>query len=309
MIVDPDFLTHWRTLMLIDELDGDEMAPLYVIRLWGHCQQRRSDAFDMPPAGLKALCRYKGEPDHFEAAMVSAGFLRRDEGMIYVTKWMKHNASLVKNWTNGASGGRPKKTQQEPSGNPNETQTKPSDNPRLTQAEPIREEKSKPSISEQTTSTTKPCSAETTVSSSPPVCQDRGKTLAARLSKLEAKRSGKALRYSGADPRVKAWVAAGITDPQFREAYEIAVEERIAASDLSPVNPGFLDIFVAKVMNPSEAPSLVSGAEKAWHERKSGIEKKAAELGIPEYHIDRYPHGYPEFKARVFKAAGLQEAQ
>ncbi len=141
MIVDPDFLTHWRTMMLIDELDGDEMAPLYVIRMWGHCQARRSDTFEMPSAGLKALCRYKGDAIKFESALVSAGFLERQEAYLIVPKWMEHNASLVKNWANGSKGGRPKATQQEPNNNQSETQVEPNNNPGLTQVEPIREEK------------------------------------------------------------------------------------------------------------------------------------------------------------------------
>lgn len=138
MIVDPDFLSHWRTLMLIDELDGDEMAPLYVIRLWGHCQTRRSDTFDMPSAGLKALCRYRGDSEKFEAAMVSAGFIERNGGEIHVPKWLEHNSSLVKNWRNGGKGGRPKGEEKEPNGNPNETQQEPKANPTGTQGEPNR---------------------------------------------------------------------------------------------------------------------------------------------------------------------------
>jgi hypothetical protein len=42
MIVDPDFLDHWRTRMLVDALQ-DECAPMYIIRVWAHCQQRRGD--------------------------------------------------------------------------------------------------------------------------------------------------------------------------------------------------------------------------------------------------------------------------
>jgi hypothetical protein len=56
VIVDPDFLDHWRTRMLVDALGGDECAPMYVIRVWAHCQQRRGDSFAMPAAGLRGLC-------------------------------------------------------------------------------------------------------------------------------------------------------------------------------------------------------------------------------------------------------------
>lgn len=164
-------------------------------------------------------------------------------------------------------------------------------------------EESKPSFSEQTTSTTNTVSSPADVSpSSPsPIFQDRGKTLAARLAKLEASRVGKPVRFSDKHPAVQAWVDAGITDPQLREAYEIAVSERIETGDPAPINAGFLDVFVAKVLNPSDAPSSVVGVKKAWHETASGIEAKGRELGIhpplPE------TGGFPVFRERVLAAA------
>lgn len=139
MIVDPDFLDHWRTRMVVDALGGDEMAPMYVLRLWAHCQQRRSSSFQMPAAGLKALCRYKGDAEALEAALIDAGFVERNGGEIVLPKWAEHNAKLIANWTNGATGGRPKKTEEEPTENPTETQPEPTE----THAEPIREEKSR----------------------------------------------------------------------------------------------------------------------------------------------------------------------
>lgn len=135
MIVDPDFLDHWRTRMLVDALGGDESAPLYVIRVWAHCQQRRGDSFAMPAAGLRALCRAPGSADEFEAAMVASGFIERDGPCINVPKWSEKNASLIAAWENGNKGGRPKK---EPKENPRVTETKPTANPSETQAEPIR---------------------------------------------------------------------------------------------------------------------------------------------------------------------------
>jgi hypothetical protein len=96
-------------------------------------------------------------------------------------------------------------------------------------------------------------------------------------------------------------VEAGITDPQLREAYEIAVTEREAASDDGPVNAGFLDVFVAKLLNQPGAASAV--VIKPWHETASGIEAKGAELGIDPPTLDN--GGFPAFKSRVFAAAGL----
>ena len=137
MIVDPDFLDHWRTRMVVDALDGDEMAPLCVLRLWAHCQSRKSDRFEMPTAGLKAQCRYKGDAQKFEQALTEAGFIKREGIEVHVLGWAEQNASLIAAWENGAKGGRPRT---KPVENPQETQGKPNGNQDETQAKPIREE-------------------------------------------------------------------------------------------------------------------------------------------------------------------------
>lgn len=140
MIVDPDFLTHWRTQMLIDALDGDQMAPLYVIRIWAHCQQRKSTRHDaMPAAGLKALCRAPCDAEILERALIDAGFVERDGKAIEVPKWAEKNASLIAAWDNGTKGGRPPK--EKPSENPRVSESEPMGNPDETQTEPIRGEK------------------------------------------------------------------------------------------------------------------------------------------------------------------------
>jgi hypothetical protein len=138
VIVDPDFLEHWRTRMVVDALGGDEMAPLYIIRIWSHCQQRKGDSFEMPSAGLKALCKYQGDAQKLESALIEAGFLARDGAVLKVPKWSEKNASLIAAWNNGASGGRPRK---EPKENPRVSTTEPTANPDETQTKPIREEK------------------------------------------------------------------------------------------------------------------------------------------------------------------------
>ena len=125
MIVDPDFVDHWKTRMLVDLLGNDEVAPVYVIRLWAHCQQRREWRFDpLPTAALKAICRYRGDADEFEGAMLAAGFIAREGLVLTAVGWDEYNASLIANWENGKKGGRPKK---QPS-NPSETHGFPTDN-------------------------------------------------------------------------------------------------------------------------------------------------------------------------------------
>jgi hypothetical protein len=121
MIVDPDFLDHWRTRMLVNAL-SDEMAPLYVLRVWSHCQNRRSVSFEgMSAEGLKALCRYGGDARALETALINAEFVARKADTIEVCKWADHNAKLLANWENGRNGGRPPK----PNGNPTETHDEP----------------------------------------------------------------------------------------------------------------------------------------------------------------------------------------
>lgn len=129
MIVDPDFLDHWRTGMVADAI-GDPMAPIYILRLWAHCQERKSDTFVIPSAGLKAQCKCPAKADAFEAALIEAGFIVRNGDSITVVGWAEKNASLIAAWENGSKGGRPKK-------NPDKTHGLPSCNPAETHGQPM----------------------------------------------------------------------------------------------------------------------------------------------------------------------------
>lgn len=147
MIVDPDFLDHWRTGMVADAIN-DQMAAIYILRLWAHCQDRKSDTFVMPTAGLKAQCKCPASAEVFERALVEAGFLKRDGDTITVIGWAEKNASLIAAWENGSKGGRPKKnpdgTHGKPTGNPSVTQHEPTGNPGETDKR--REEKNSSSL-------------------------------------------------------------------------------------------------------------------------------------------------------------------
>lgn len=127
MVIDPDFLDHWKTQMLVDLLQ-DPLAPQYVIRIWGHCQMRRQWVFEnFSSSALKALCRYNGHANKLESALVASGYLRRDDaGALQVCEWEIYNASLVANWNNGKKGGRPQKPREEkPMGIPSVTHGEP----------------------------------------------------------------------------------------------------------------------------------------------------------------------------------------
>lgn len=157
MIVDPDFPDHWKTRLLVGLLGDDEVAPMYLIRLWAHCQQRKAWEFDLPTAALKAICRYNDEAAKLENALAESGFIKRDGARLIVVGWDEHNANLVASWENGAKGGRPakkaekpaenrtspatKETHGKPTGNPAETRGFPVGNPRLTHGVTDKEDK------------------------------------------------------------------------------------------------------------------------------------------------------------------------
>jgi len=138
MIVQPDFLDHWKTRLLVDLLD-DESAPLYVIRLWAHCQNRKTHVIpNGNPNITKAICKASCHgAEKFHSAMIEAGFIAIKNGELVAHDWNSINSTLVRNWANGKLGGRPRKE------NPTVTQPEPKDNPQVTQPKPRREEKSR----------------------------------------------------------------------------------------------------------------------------------------------------------------------
>lgn len=101
MILETDFLDHWKTRLLA-ELLGDEMAHTYIMRLWFHCQTRKAVYFDgMTSQILKVVCRYPGDGEKLKSAMSEAGFIVVQESAILVPKFAETNSKMVANWENG----------------------------------------------------------------------------------------------------------------------------------------------------------------------------------------------------------------
>lgn len=135
MIVQPDFLDHWKTRLLVD-LTGDPTAPLAVIRLWGFCQTSKRSFFpDMTPAQLASIVHWGDRKPACSTALVKAGFVEKlsPKGFT-VHEWSEYNSKLLANWENGKKGGRPTK---EENANENGQIEKPVGFGGLTQTKPI----------------------------------------------------------------------------------------------------------------------------------------------------------------------------
>jgi hypothetical protein len=127
MIVQPDFLTHWKTRKLCARLK-EKHAPLYVIRLWSLCQTSKRDLIPADHETLAAICEYDGDSLVLLSALLDCGFIEPEkEGNHVVHGWAEINRQLIHNWTAGLSGGRPKVHKDKPKDIPRVSQTKPID--------------------------------------------------------------------------------------------------------------------------------------------------------------------------------------
>lgn len=120
------------------------------------------------------------------------------------------------------------------------------------------------------------------------------------------KSRGKFPKVNPADPRLQEWIEKGVTQESLRMAYEMAIADREAGGDGTAVNIGFLDVFLAQLLNPG--PSKGSSIRKPtaaapWFMTASGIEDKAKEIGIEKQSGE---HFYV-FRERVYSAVGVTE--
>ena len=129
MILKKGFFGHHKTLRLITVLK-DQNAPLYVLKLWAHCEDKRTWEFIWPDDRLKWICGFPDEEHVLRAALMTCGFIIQNpnEPMGFtVHEWAEHNRKIVSSWDNGAKGGRPRKPKQNQSitqQNPPNTNTK-----------------------------------------------------------------------------------------------------------------------------------------------------------------------------------------
>ncbi|RQZ18379.1 DUF1376 domain-containing protein [Burkholderia sp. Bp9031] len=103
------------------------------------------------------------------------------------------------------------------------------------------------------------------------------------------------------DPRVTAWVAAGVTPAMLVSAIAEARKRRAKAQSPQPVNVGFLDAIVGDVLAARATPSAATGMTTAdWWRSWSGIVAKGTELDVTQ----RDDEPDMDFRLRVYRAAG-----
>lgn len=139
MIVQPNFLDHWKTNALAAKI-GRLEALTALLSLWSHCQNQRTWQFPHNELMLAGICRYTGNPRVLIDTLLELNLLEKtSENDIEVHQWAETNAKLLHNWKVGKKGGRPtKQPKDEPLENPRVNPTQTQGEPK---GEPIREDK------------------------------------------------------------------------------------------------------------------------------------------------------------------------
>ena len=143
MIIQPDFLTHWK-VQALSGLIGRAEALTALLALWGHCQNSKTWVFELTLPMLAGICQYQGNAADLHQAMLDCRLVDRLENGCYeVHGWAEKNAMLLKSWDNGNKGGRPSNNPRvnlDPKlENPEVNLDPQSRNPRATHGSPDRE--------------------------------------------------------------------------------------------------------------------------------------------------------------------------
>lgn len=313
--IKPEFWTSEQVMELTP------LARLTFIGLWNFCDDR-----GVHPASAKTLKALLFASDDMTADAV-AGLVAEimQQGLVvefevegrlfwHVTGWSKHQKIDKPTYRYPAPPTSQTNTRAfaEASPNPPRTLAEASTTER-SRAESSRVEKESsgnnmPASEESTSPQSPPDGQGQSTPAAPPADQTREQAIAVWLRKAEKER-GKFLSATSSDTRIQTWAERSITDAQLAEAYELAVADRTKNGDASPINPGFLDVFITKVLVPSVGTSAISRLpvthELAWALAWSGIENKGAELGIHQAEGEQPP----AYKARVYAAAGVTQLQ
>lgn len=100
MIVDPDFPDHPKTIRLQRALGPQ--APMILLRLWGHCQHRKTDVLGNDPEDLAAICRWEGKAKVLVTALLTCRWLDETSDGWVAHGWRAYNQS----WLSRIEGGK-----------------------------------------------------------------------------------------------------------------------------------------------------------------------------------------------------------
>jgi len=100
MIVQSDFLGHWKVLALANQV-GELAAVTALLSLWAHCEKRRAWEFELTPLMLAGMCKFTGDAQVLYDTMLALKLLDRceqDPQWVQVHEWGKVNGALVCKW-------------------------------------------------------------------------------------------------------------------------------------------------------------------------------------------------------------------
>lgn len=120
MIIEGDFLRHWKTRYFQALLGGDAQAPVYLLAIWLHLYDRRTDALRARPDVVATVAGYQGNqtPEAFVEALLEAELFTRDGDTIIAHGFKERHARSFANWENGSLGGRPRALRPRPEPEP-----------------------------------------------------------------------------------------------------------------------------------------------------------------------------------------------
>lgn len=103
-------------------------------------------------------------------------------------------------------------------------------------------------------------------------------------------------------PQIAAWVAQGVLPEQLAEAYALAVDQRELAGSEAPINVGFVDVFLVKVLAAGVVSRKATGPIiEPWKYSFEGLNERAGQLGIDRWNG---ADDFEVFQARVLAAHG-----
>jgi hypothetical protein len=99
MIVEPDFIHHWKFEALCTAV-GDGLAAKALLRLWGYAQSRKQWIFPLDALKLASICGVREDLEGFWSHMTGrAGWIEaRGGGWFELRGWAHLNRAMIQAW-------------------------------------------------------------------------------------------------------------------------------------------------------------------------------------------------------------------